>query len=157
MYGDNYRSIYFKFMRARLFFHSKGLQLVNISRDIVTDSIPLGRCYIPLEYMDDKKNDAKVLREDKNPRSLGETKLKKYANKLICLANKCQSESEQQVLRNLPVTSRGLILAMVDLYRGYISIIQSSSIYPTKSRIPKLSMCKIVLYSLYVRSLQYVI
>lgn len=129
---------------------------MNIARDIVTDSIPLGRCYIPIEYMDDKKNDVKVLRQDKNPRSLGELKLKKYANKLITIANKFQSESEK-TLRSLPVEVRGLILAFTDVYRGYISIIQSSPVYPTKARISKWNQIKISIYSLYFRSLQYVI
>lgn len=129
---------------------------MNISRDIVTDSIPLGRCYIPLEYMDDKKNDVKVLRQDKNPRSLGEPKLKKYANKLINLANKFQSESEN-TLRSLPIEVRSLLLAFTDIYRGYISIIQSRPIYPTKARMSNWNQIKIGIYSLYFRSLQYVL
>lgn len=131
---------------------------MNIARDIITDSQKSSRCYIPLEYMeDDRKNDdVKALRQYKNPRSLGDFKLKRYANMLINLADKCHAESKD-VIRSLPIESRGVILAFIDMYRGYTSAIQSSPIYPARAKLTRWSKIKIGLYSLYVKSLHYVI
>lgn len=132
----------------------KAIQFVNIARDIVTDSIQLGRCYIPLEYMDDEKKEAKAFCQEKNPRSLGDSKLKRYANKIINLTVKFQSESDD-FFKSLPTESRGLILALTDIYRGYIPAIQSSLNYPTNAKLSRWTMIKIGLHSMYVKNLQY--
>lgn len=107
---------------SRFFF--KGLQFVNIARDLVIDSEMLGRCYFPTEYMDDEIKEVRLLCKEKNPRSLGNKKLQRYANMLIKLLNKHQLESVDAIKR-LPRELRGSILTSIEVYRGFIYSIQS--------------------------------
>lgn len=137
------------------FLFSKVLQLVNIARDIVTDSVTLGRCYVPTEYMDDEKEEVRVLCDEKNPRSLGDKKLKKYSTRMIQLADKYQSESVDAI-RCLPHDARGSVLAATDIYRGNISAIKSSLTYPTRAALPKLHKILIGLYCLYIKSNRFI-
>lgn len=132
----------------------RSLQLVNIARDIVTDSETLGRCYIPTEYMDDEEEEVRILCHEKQPRSLGDKKLKKYSTRLIHLSNKHQLDS-LAAIRCLPYVTRGSVLATTDIYRGLVSAIESSPTYPTRASLSKWNKIAIGLYSLYIKSIQY--
>lgn len=134
----------------------KGLQFVNIARDLVNDSEKLGRCYLPTEYMDDETEEVRILCKEKNPRSLGNKKLKRYADTLIKIADKHQSESVDAI-KCLPREIRGLILTSVEVYRGLIYSIQSSPLFPNKAKLSRLHKCMIILKGLYIKSMQYVI
>ncbi|XP_027845625.2 uncharacterized protein LOC114125977 [Aphis gossypii] len=134
----------------------QALQLVNIARDIVTDSETLGRCYVPTEYMDDEDEEIKILCQEKKPRSLGDKKLKKYSTRIIHLANKQQFESVDAI-KCLPRETRGSVLATTDIYRGLVSAIQSSPTYPTRASLSKWNKIVIGIYSLYIKSIQYVV
>lgn len=128
------------------------LQISNISRDIVRDSEKIGRCYIPLEYMDDKENEERILCKEKNPRALGNKKLKEYSAKLMLLVNRYRSES-QNAVRYLPHETRGPILLSVDIYIRYNSVIKSSSIFPTKAKLSKWDVIFFDIFSLYIKSI----
>nr|BBU53367.1 carotenoid synthase/cyclase [Acyrthosiphon pisum] len=134
----------------------RALQLVNIARDIVTDSETLGRCYVPTEYMDDEEEEIRILCHEKQPRSLGDKKLKKYSTRLIHLANKQQLES-LDAIRCLPHVTRGSVLATTDIYRGLVSAILSSPTYPARASLSKTKKILIGLNSLYIKSIQYVV
>ncbi|XP_026805481.1 bifunctional lycopene cyclase/phytoene synthase-like [Rhopalosiphum maidis] len=134
----------------------QALQLVNIARDIVTDSETLGRCYIPTEYMDDEDEEVKILCQEKKPRSLGDKKLKKYSTRMIHLANKQQLESVDAI-KCLPRETRGSVLATTDIYRGLVSAIQSSPTYPARASLSKWNKIVIGFYSLYIKSIKYII
>lgn len=134
----------------------KALQLVNIARDIVTDSETLGRCYVPTEYMDDEDEEVRIICHEKKPRSLGDKKLKKYSSRLIKLANKQQLESVDAI-RCLPYEIRGSVLATTDIYQGLVSAIVSSPTYPTRASLSKWNKIIIGLYSLYIKSIQYIV
>jgi len=134
----------------------QSLQLVNIARDIVTDSETLGRCYIPTEYMDEKDEEVKILCQEKKPWSLGDKKLKKYSTRLIHLANKQQLESVDAI-KCLPRETRGSVLATTDIYQGLVSAIQSSPTYPARASLSKWNKIVIGIYSLYIKSIQYVV
>jgi len=129
---------------------------VNIARDIVTDSETLGRCYVPTEYMDDEEEEIRILCHEKQPRSLGDKKLKKYSTRLIHLANKQQLESSDAI-RCLPQATRGSVLATTDIYQGLVSAIQSSPNYPTRASLSKWNKIWIGFYSLYIKSIQYIV
>ncbi|XP_044011143.1 bifunctional lycopene cyclase/phytoene synthase-like [Aphidius gifuensis] len=131
------------------------LQMVNIARDIVTDSVTLGRCYVPSEYMDDEIQELKILCEQKNPRLLGDKKLKKYSMRIIKLANKHQSESVNAI-RYLPQEVRGSVLAATEIYRGLTRVIVKNQNYPTRAALSKWNKIFIAFYSLYVKSIQYI-
>ncbi|XP_050422719.1 uncharacterized protein LOC126834666 [Adelges cooleyi] len=132
------------------------LQIVNIARDIITDSETLGRCYVPTDYMDDEIEEIKILCHKKNPRTLGNQKLKKYSTRMIQLANKFQTESVVGI-RCLPKETRGAVLAATDIYQGLTSKIQSNAIYPKRAALSKWSKIFIGLYSLYFKSIQYIL
>ncbi|KAE9527398.1 hypothetical protein AGLY_013096 [Aphis glycines] len=130
------------------------LQIVNISRDIVTDSETLGRCYVPAEYMDDAAADLKVLCADRKPWTLGSDKLKTYATRMIDLANRHQLESLEGI-RYLPYEVRGPVLVATDIYRGVACAIQASPTYPRRASLNKWDKILVGVNSLYVKSLRY--
>lgn len=125
---------------------------MNIARDIVTDSETLGRCYVPTEYMDDEKEELRILCCEKNPRSLGDEKLKQYSSKMIQLANKFQSESVNAIMC-LPREVRGPVLAATEIYHGITSAIQSSQEYPTRASLSKFHKIFIGLNCLYFKKI----
>lgn len=126
------------------------LQLVNIARNIVTDSTKLGRCYLPIEYMDDIDEELRILCDEKNPRSLGEAKLKKYSSKIIQLANKNQSELTN-AFGSLPKETRGSVLAISEIYREISFQLQSSPEYPSKMSLSKRNKIWIMFHSIYIK------
>lgn len=125
---------------------------MNIARDIVTDSETLGRCYVPTEYMDDEEEELRILCREKNPRSLGNKKLKKYSSRMIQLANRFQSESVNAIMC-LPHEARGPVLAATEIYHGITSVIQSSQVYPTRASLSKWHKIFIGLNCLYFKNI----
>lgn len=105
--------------------------------------------------MDDEKEDLRMLRQEKNPRALGNKKLKKYSSKMIQLANKKQFESVDAI-KCLPQDLIGSVLAATELYRGLINLIQSCPIYPTRASLPNLNKLLIILNTLYIKSIKYI-
>lgn len=140
---------------STLFFF-KGLQFVNIARDLINDSEKLGRCYFPTAYMDDEVEEVRILCKEKNPKSLGNKKLLRYANAMIKIADKHQFEAVDGI-KCLPLEIRGLILTSIEIYRGLIYLIQSSPSFPNKAKLSKLDKCMIILKGLYIKSIQYVL
>lgn len=132
------------------------LQIVNVSRDIVTDSKTLGRCYVPTEYMDDRAAELKALCEDRDPWRLGAGKLKKYATRMIVLANRYQSESLAGI-ELLPYEVRGPVLVATDIYRGVATAIEASLTYPERASLGKWGKILVGINSLYFKSLKYVL
>lgn len=132
------------------------LQIVNVSRDIVTDSKTLGRCYVPTDYMDDKATEVKVLCEDRDPWRLGAGKLKKYATRMIVLANQYQLESLAGI-GLLPYEVRGPVLVATDIYRGVATAIEANPTYPERASLGKWDKIRIGINSLYFKSLKYIL
>lgn len=130
------------------------LQIVNISRDIVTDSENLSRCYVPIEYMEDKNEETKILCNDRDPWSLGGKKLKKYAMRMIKLANRYQLESLEGI-RHLPYEARGPVLVATDIYRGMAAAVEASPTYPKRASLSKWDKILVGTNSLYFKSLRY--
>jgi 15-cis-phytoene synthase/lycopene beta-cyclase len=125
-----------------------------MSRDIVTDSETLGRCYVPAEYMDDAAADVNTLCTDRNPWTLGSEKLKMYATRMISLANQYQLESLEGI-RYLPYEVRGPVLVATDIYRGVACAVEASPTYPQRASLDKWDKILIGVNSLYVKSLKY--
>lgn len=133
------------------------MQFVNIARDLIYDSESWGRCYFPIEYMDDEKEDVHILCIEKNPRSMGEQKLRRYAKMMLKLADKHHFES-LDVINRLPREIRGTIRSSIEVYRdGIVGAMQSSSSFPYKARLTKFNKLKILFKSLYITSMQYVV
>lgn len=130
------------------------LQIVNISRDIVTDSETLGRCYVPTEYMDDATADVNTLCRDRDPWTLGSDKLKSYATRMIRLANQYQLESLEGIW-HLPYEVRGPVLVATDIYRGVACAVEASPTYPRRASLSKWDKILVGVNSLYFKSLRY--
>ncbi|XP_015369177.1 PREDICTED: bifunctional lycopene cyclase/phytoene synthase-like isoform X2 [Diuraphis noxia] len=130
------------------------LQIVNISRDIVTDSETLGRCYVPTEYMDDATADVNTLCRDRDAWTLGSDKLKTYATRMIRLANQYQLESLEGI-RYLPYEVRGPVLVATDIYRGVACAVEASPTYPRRASLSKWEKILVGINSLYFKSLRY--
>lgn len=121
-----------------------------MARDIVVDSETLGRCYLPLDYLDDKENDVRILRTDKKPRNLGNEKLMKYSLKFIELSNRHEMDLNN-VIMCLPYDIRGLYLATLESYLAIKSAILSSPTYPQRVLLSKWKLIKIVFYNIYFK------
>ncbi|XP_022173204.1 bifunctional lycopene cyclase/phytoene synthase-like [Myzus persicae] len=132
------------------------LQFVNISRDIVSDSESWGRCYLPTNYLEDEKNDVRILCQEKKPRSLGNDKLNRYADKMKELSDKHLMEA-MDVIWRLPIDLRGSILTSLEIYRGIYYTIKASPTFPLKAKVSRWDKCKIIFRVLYIESLQYMI
>lgn len=128
--------------------------MVNIARDIVTDSETLGRCYVPTVYMDDRAAEVKILCVDRVPWTLGTEKLKTYASRMIRLANKYQLESLEGV-GYLPYEVRGPVLVATDIYQGVATAVEASPTYPKRASLSKRDKILVGVVSLYFRSLKY--
>jgi len=116
-----------------------------------------GRCYFPTAFIDDKKEDVRVLCEEKKPRSMEETKLRRYEKMIIQLADKHYLESVEAINR-LPREIRGTILASTEVYRdGIIDAIQSSSKCLYKAKLTTYNKLMILFKTLYIKSMQYVV
>lgn len=127
---------------------------MNVARDIIMDSKTLGRCFVPIEYMADADEELRILRDERNPISLGNEKLFNYSTRLFQLSNKLYLESVDGI-RDLPHELRGSALALVEIYRGYMPAIQSSNTYPTKITVSKWKKTLIGFYCLYIKNIQY--
>lgn len=130
------------------------LQIVNISRDIVTDSETLGRCYVPAEYMDDRAAEMKTLCVDKDPWTLGADKLKAYAVRMIGLADRYRLESLEGI-GHLPYEVRGPVLVATDVYRSVATAIQAYPSYPRRASLSDWDKVWVAGGSLYFGSLKY--
>ncbi|XP_025418471.1 bifunctional lycopene cyclase/phytoene synthase-like isoform X2 [Sipha flava] len=130
---------------------ARDLQLVNIARDIIYDSVTVGRTYIPTSFLDDEEIELKVLCDKKDARSLGENKIRKYSSRLIQLYYKYQPET-LDLFNWLSHDVRSGVIAFYDIYLEHISVFQSSSTYPTKASVSKWKKYLILLNSLYIKS-----
>jgi len=106
--------------------------------------------------MDDEEEEIRILCNEKDPRSLGNKKLIKYSTRMIQLANKHQLESVEAI-RWLPHEARGSVLAATEIYHNLTFAIQSSSTYPTRASLSKWNKMYIGFYSLYIKSIQYIL
>ncbi len=126
----------------------KSLQIVNIARDIVTDSEELGRTYIPLTYME-KREERRVLTEERKPWTLGHGALRAHALKMLDLAERFKIRG-QAGFGLLPPESRGPILCATRIYGGIGEEIRKSENYQKRATVSAWTKFCIVLKSIYL-------
>lgn len=119
---------------------------MNISRDIITDSQTLGRCYIPLEYFDGNEFD--VLAKQRNPFKIENSKLKKYAEKMLDLADKLANESVYSIAL-LPTQCQRPILSALEVYQGIGKVIRNRELYERRACLNTFRKLKIILKCMY--------
>lgn len=103
------------------------MQYINISRDIVSDSVTVGRVYIPTDYMEDPENDLRIMGKEKNARALGDEKLRRYISRLMQLADNEYSEA-LKCIEYMPSEVKFQYLACSEIFQqGYINAIHRTS------------------------------
>lgn len=127
----------------------KVLQLCNISRDIITDSETLGRCYIPNDYL--KKDELKHLME-KSPIKIPNNQLKIYSEKMLDIADNLAGEAIHAI-NLLPSECQRGVLSALEAYQGIGKLIRSNSQYKRRTALTKMNKILIVLKCMYVTNL----
>lgn len=152
------------------------LQICNISRDIITDSETIGmhcafegivfkitsmqsnlfilfagRCYIPKEYLND--GDLKCLVVDRKPHRIPNAQLKRYAERMLDVADKMANHSIGPYINSLPNQCGRAILAIIEIYTEIGKLIRSNAHYERRTNVPKFRKMCITLKCLYFTAL----
>lgn len=123
------------------FISFKVLQICNISRDIITDSEALGRCYIPNDYLSADELEHLI---EKRPNNIPNTKLKKYAEKMLDIADKLADEAIHAI-NLLPNECQRGVLSALEAYQGIGKMIRSNKVYERRTVLTKMQKIFIVL------------
>ncbi|KAG0164669.1 hypothetical protein DFQ28_009907 [Apophysomyces sp. BC1034] len=123
------------------------LQLINIARDVIKDSLD-GRCYIPLQYMNNPKQNYDALKKVRNPSHIGERTLKSYALRILELAD-CVSDQAQRGIEGLPVEVQDGIRAAFEVYMAISPALRNAPGFPIRAKVPKLQQQWIALRCIY--------
>lgn len=91
------------------------MQYINICRDIVSDSVSIGRVYVPTDFMEDPENELRIMGKEKNARALDDEKLKGYISKFLKMADKEYSDS-LKCIEYFPCEVRAQFLAVSDVF-----------------------------------------
>ncbi|RUS30064.1 phytoene synthase [Jimgerdemannia flammicorona] len=110
------------------------LQLVNISRDIITDSTTLGRCYVPLTYFSSADKDYASLTRERKPLSVGEDQLRGFAIRMLYLADNL-SKSASEGIAYLPAEVQRGAKAAAEVYQGIGAVVRRTSGYQQRARM----------------------
>ncbi|KAI8581712.1 hypothetical protein K450DRAFT_185497 [Umbelopsis ramanniana AG] len=123
------------------------LQLVNIARDIVTDSQTLGRCYIPLTYLQDPMMELDLLNHGK-ARHISDGNLRRYALRILALADKL-AVSGSRGIDLLPMEARRGVWAACQVYSGIGKKLREQHGYPSRAHLNTWERCWVALRCLY--------
>lgn len=121
--------------------------MVNISRDIITDSETLGRCYVPLDFIE--RNELQYLVDERRPDKIRNTQLKKYAEQILNIADDLAAKAIVGV-NSLPTDHQRGILTALQIYRGIGKAIRRSAVYERRTRLSKLAKARIFLTCMYI-------
>lgn len=125
------------------------LQICNISRDIISDSETLGRCYIPNTYLHDYE--LKFLIERK-PSKIPNAQLKKYAEKMLDIADSVANEASFAI-NLLPSECQRGVLSALEAYQGIGKLIRSNTHYKRRTVLTKIDKILIVIRCMYVTNM----
>ncbi|KAJ2955545.1 hypothetical protein NQZ79_g8474 [Umbelopsis isabellina] len=109
------------------------LQLVNIARDIVTDSQTLGRCYVPVTYLTSPTQELELLKTGK-ARHIRDGNLRTYALRILALADKL-SNSGSRGIDALPMEVRNGVRAACQVYSSIGIKIRTAQGYPLRAHL----------------------
>lgn len=112
--------------------------------------VKLGRCYIPHSYL--KKNELEYLLIDRSPNKIPNAKLKKYAEKMLDIANDLSNDAIHAI-KFLPNECQRAVLAALDVYQGIGFSIRCNSIYQRRTVLTKWQKIRIVLKCMYFTNL----
>ncbi|KAI8063234.1 Squalene/phytoene synthase-domain-containing protein [Gongronella butleri] len=109
------------------------LQLVNIARDILRDSLE-GRCYIPLSYMTNSKVTFEHLRRGR-PQRVGNDVIREYSTRVLDLAGQIECHARAGI-DCLPEEMQDSLRAAFEIYVAIGPVIRDELIYPFRAKVP---------------------
>lgn len=121
--------------------------MVNISRDIITDSETLGRCYVPLNFFQGKEFEYLV--KDRSPGKIENAALKTYAERILNVADDLARESIIGI-KSLPADNQRGILTALEIYQGIGKAIRNSSVYERRTRLGGIAKACIIFKCMYI-------
>lgn len=110
----------------------------------------LGRCYIPKNYLNG--NELKHLVNDRNPDQIPNGQLKRYAEKMLDIADNFANQAIGAV-NLLPDECRRAVLSALEIYQGIGKQIRSNSHYERRTFLSKSEKIRIVFKCMYFTSL----
>ncbi|KAG1456682.1 hypothetical protein G6F56_006777 [Rhizopus delemar] len=112
------------------------LQLINIARDIIADSM-VGRCYVPLQYMPTPPQVIyHLLKVARTPMQVGEGTLKSFAVRILNLADQI-SDKAQRGIEGLPEEVQDSIRAAFEIYMAIGPTLRNDPGFPVRAKVPK--------------------
>ncbi|KAG1047558.1 hypothetical protein G6F43_010000 [Rhizopus delemar] len=124
------------------------LQLINIARDIIADSL-VGRCYVPLQYMPHPPQAVyHLLKVARTPMQVGEGHLKSFAIRILNLADQI-SDKAQKGIDGLPDEVQDSIRAAFEIYMAIGPALRNSPGFPLRAKVPKRQQQWIALRCIY--------
>lgn len=109
-----------------------------------------GRCYIPNNYF--KGDELKHLVDDRNPHHIPNAQLKRYAEKMLDIADNLANEATGSI-NLLPDECRRAVLSALEIYQGIGKLIRSNEHYERRTFLSKMEKIRIVLKCMYFTSL----
>lgn len=125
--------------------------MCNISRDIITDSETLGRCYVPANYF--SKDELSILVDQRKPDLIPNKQLKHYAEKMLNIADQLAGDA-MFAINLLPPECQRAVLGALEIYQGIGKTIRSNPIYERRTVLGKWSKLKIILQCMYTTKIE---
>ncbi|CEP13894.1 hypothetical protein [Parasitella parasitica] len=124
------------------------LQLINIARDVVADSL-VGRCYVPLQYMPYPSLDMyHILKVARTPLLVGEHTLKSFSIRILGLADQI-SDKAQKGIDGLPEEVQDSIRAAFEIYMAIGPTLINAPGFPLRAKVSKRQQQWIALRCIY--------
>ncbi|KAI8973627.1 Squalene/phytoene synthase-domain-containing protein [Mycotypha africana] len=124
------------------------LQLINIARDIIADSL-VGRCYVPLQYMPyPPQTIYHLLKVARTPYQVGEQTLKSFSLRIIQLADQI-ADKAQKGIDGLPEEVQDSIRAAFEIYMAIGPTLKDEPGFPLRTKVPKRQQQWIALRCIY--------
>ncbi|KAI8393657.1 Squalene/phytoene synthase-domain-containing protein [Radiomyces spectabilis] len=111
------------------------LQLINIARDVIADSL-VGRCYVPLQYMSNPSTEYSMLKHSREPQQIGDHILKTYALRILDLSDQITDQA-QRGINGLPEEVQDAIRAAFEIYMAIAPTLRNHSGFPLRTKVPK--------------------
>lgn len=106
-----------------------------------------GRCYIPKSYL--KDDEFKYLVDDRNPHRIPRAQLKRYAERMLEVADKMANEAMDLIIDLLPDQCLQAFVTKVKIYMGIGKLVRSNLFYERRVNVSKIEKIRIVLKYMY--------
>lgn len=109
-----------------------------------------GRCYVPNNYFE--KDELKYLVTERNPHQIPNAQLKKFAERMLDIADRLADESSHAI-NLLPQECQRAVLSALEIYQGIGKLIRNNQHYERRTFLSKGAKIRIVLKCMYTTSM----